>query len=488
MKKLIPLFFFLSIVAVFAVIYWEVNKVPVVHNIYPQTAQAKEIVQIKGKNFGSVPDKVFLSDYRVSDKDIIFWSSKDIHIQVPENTTSSFLSVKVSSRMSNKVLLIIEDELPYIENIPSPASRVPAIFPSRIGVGELLTIRDMRVTAGENVQGVYVPMERGMRLLADRYYVNSTPQELVIQIPDGMQSGMIYIQMSQDEIELGPITIITKGGERTRDNLRRFLVLQSVKAEKEGVPKYFRIHSLEENFAQPLIRLLQGDSDMLITPFIGHTEDGLELRRIFEIFRYRERIEFSSDFIHEERQYAPLFVQEYLSPSPFIPSDNPDLMRFAAQRLESTDLDTARALYEAVITRLQPDDAFSVADVDAAVETFDNQTGTAFGFSALLNSLLRSQDIPSRMIRGYLLEDATLIDHYWVEFFLHGFGWVACDPYLESVEEAPLFTYFAQLHAERFALARLPLRFYTFLSKSRFTAGIYPSSPFQETWAYLGTP
>ena len=79
---------------------------------------------------------------------------------------------------------------------------------------------------------------------------------------------------------------------------------------------------------------------------------------------------------------------------------------------------------------------------------YDNERGDCSEYSTLMVTLLRCQGIPARKVTGYVIsnnpttkpqvgqiwnfalanENSNFLGHAWVEYYVEGIGWIACDP------------------------------------------------------------
>jgi len=79
---------------------------------------------------------------------------------------------------------------------------------------------------------------------------------------------------------------------------------------------------------------------------------------------------------------------------------------------------------------------------------YDNQRGDCSEYSTLMITLLRCQGIPARKVTGYVISNnpattpqvgqtwnfdlsdgvSDFLGHAWVEYYVEGIGWIACDP------------------------------------------------------------
>ena len=107
-------------------------------------------------------------------------------------------------------------------------------------------------------------------------------------------------------------------------------------------------------------------------------------------------------------------------------SDDSRVVAKAAELTEglTTDLDKVTEIYHYVINNITYDYqlAATVAsgylpDVDAVLES---GKGICFDYAAVMSAMLRSQNIPCKLIVGY----AGTVYHAWINVYIEGVGWV----------------------------------------------------------------
>lgn len=96
------------------------------------------------------------------------------------------------------------------------------------------------------------------------------------------------------------------------------------------------------------------------------------------------------------------------------------------------DLDVVTYVYDYVIRTLTYDDQKAqeakdgnlngyLPDVD---EIINKKTGICFDYAAVMATMLRSQNIPTRMMIGYVSMNGESIYHAWISVYLKDTGWV----------------------------------------------------------------
>ncbi|NCB64243.1 MAG: transglutaminase domain-containing protein [Clostridia bacterium] len=100
---------------------------------------------------------------------------------------------------------------------------------------------------------------------------------------------------------------------------------------------------------------------------------------------------------------------------------------------KSSDLDKVGAVFDYVVDHFTYDTELArtvksgyLPNVDQALE---NQKGICFDYAAVMSAMLRSQDIPCKLVVGY----AGTTYHAWINVYLSGTGWVDKVIYFDGV-------------------------------------------------------
>lgn len=102
---------------------------------------------------------------------------------------------------------------------------------------------------------------------------------------------------------------------------------------------------------------------------------------------------------------------------------------------DTTKLDRVYHVYQYVIDHIDYDwdkvdevqGKFVLPIVD---ETFETKKGICFDYAALMSTMLRIQDIPTKLVTGMVEEGY----HAWVEVYIDNIGWIAPHIYFNSDE------------------------------------------------------
>jgi transglutaminase-like putative cysteine protease len=144
----------------------------------------------------------------------------------------------------------------------------------------------------------------------------------------------------------------------------------------------------------------------------------------------------------------------YLNPEPYIESNHALIKEMAHQLVgnENNPYTKAKILYEFVATKMKYNlnspikntgSINAIEDIKKA-EINQQQGGVCYDYATLYAALLRSQDIPARVISGFKISPYDLADlekhnqidiiynlHSWVEFYLEPYGWLFADPTID---------------------------------------------------------
>ena len=108
---------------------------------------------------------------------------------------------------------------------------------------------------------------------------------------------------------------------------------------------------------------------------------------------------------------------------------------FELTKNDDTVLKRIATLYNYVVDNITYDSnkAEEVQDIYVLPiidETLESGTGICFDYAALLTAMLRSQNIPTRLITG----NTTIEYHAWIEVYIEGKGWINPEILLNSKE------------------------------------------------------
>ena len=111
------------------------------------------------------------------------------------------------------------------------------------------------------------------------------------------------------------------------------------------------------------------------------------------------------------------------------------LLSFSLTEKAKTQLERVYLIYNYIIDNIdydydKLDEARSSYILPIIDETLDNKKGICFDYASLMSAMLRVQQIPTKVITGYV-DDGY---HSWVEVYIEGEGWINPQIYFNSEE------------------------------------------------------
>ena len=154
---------------------------PWIGSVSPQTGRTNTVVTVNGENFGSSRGSSSVRIGSVVVSSFTSWSSGAIRFRIPINTPPGNLTVRTSEGTSNSIRLEITS--PYLTRIS----------PAQIKTGDRLTLTggNFGTTRGTG----YVSFASNVRPSAADY-VSWSNSRIVVEVPDGAQSGNVRIATS----------------------------------------------------------------------------------------------------------------------------------------------------------------------------------------------------------------------------------------------------------------------------------------------------
>ncbi len=123
-------------------------------------------------------------------------------------------------------------------------------------------------------------------------------------------------------------------------------------------------------------------------------------------------------------------VEEFLKPSHYIESNDPELVSKARLEFASntSELETIRQVTEWVNKNVTYDFENYYNGIWSAKQTYLSRRGVCDEFSNLAAAFLRARGIPTQYIAGVSFDGERFGNHGWLEVYLGGKGWIGVDP------------------------------------------------------------
>lgn len=480
---------FLLLLGAFYILVSFTGRSPVIEDIRPMSAAPGEEIVIVGEHFGerrgrstvrlagSVPTS---SAYRE-------WTDSRIVMQVPEDATSGLAYVETERGRSNGVLFANAAHIPQGETVNGSSARpaISAVEPQTAAVGSLLTIRGTRF--GNNRNGAEVSFawrsadgETGRVVVSesDYGYAYWSAREIRVRVPDGAVDGLVTVRTARGESDGVAVEVERPVGAKRFVGRRSHAIAVSVTLdsvqlaeEASGGTVYLWAPTVSRAPEQRNYQTLTETDTPLFTRTAGvalyrirNPEPGSSwtLRRSSLFERYAVETDIEAAAVPAEFAQSAAFMRRYTEANVLLPVGAEAVQAEAARLLRTArnPYVRARRTYETVLARLSPVDRVGAVEPVAALTGGE---ANAYGYATLAVSLLRAQQIPARVVSGYLVCSQERIErHYWAEFYVEGFGWVPLDPAAADgavcagfdLPEDPRAYYFGNTDADRFAFSK----------------------------------
>lgn len=477
---------FLLSVSVLIVLLSIVSRSPSVTSVEPRKFTTGSRLTITGDNFGDQTGAVIISAQRIGTNRILDWADNTIVIEVPADTRSGLLYVQTNRGSSDGFLLTNRDEIPTPSterppNQPTVAS-VSAQLPR---VGGLVIITGDRF--GARRHDSFVTFSASWSGLSDVRpepgvigYPQWTQNQIIVRIPDGAAGGPVHLVVGDRRVPIGELEI-TPPAKRYL-SAREFVVRRRV--AYDGV-----VAAEADPDAPPGAR-----SVVVWMPIIGAFPEQGELRHIVAppqpmlsiesapIAVYRESMltdgsegEFAEVVAVKRRAVAldpaqldpaswtvrdEPFIEYYTRSTSHLPADSPAFVAVANEHADASPVNTARRLYEWLLTHLQYRPYLAERSASFGLET---RYGDDYTYATLMVALLRAAGIPARPVSGMLItQTGDSYVHFWCEMMILGEGWIPIDPSLGDgnfpgsfpVPDDPRIYYFGSLDPYRLTVQK----------------------------------
>lgn len=127
--------------------------------------------------------------------------------------------------------------------------------------------------------------------------------------------------------------------------------------------------------------------------------------------------------------YREVDKEKYLSPSPFIQSKDPELIKTAKTILKD-ERDAVLAVTIILNWIYKNVEKKPILSIPSALEVLKNMTGDCNEHAVLFTALCRAAGIPSRICAGIVYLEGSFYYHAWSEVYLN--QWVSVDPTLNQ--------------------------------------------------------
>ncbi len=428
-------------------------------------------IKIDGKNFGKVKlgSEVYINDLALTDSAFLKWSDSQIVIAIPKEIKSGLLYVVTKSGKTNSVIYTNPQETPKLisamytgeRSVQQNRPNIKSITPIVCKVGDVLSIRGNGFGKEQDKSRIYFTWiseakdpentEETTPVVSakenDFDYLAWNDKEIKVRIPDGAESGNVYINSERGVSNAKYIEIQHPYGikhyyKRNKYSIKYSITIKDVSAETGNsiylwVPKiidgpeqreisYIR----NDNQLEPILDDYKGVMLFCLEELRNDNQYEINLECIFN--RYSIRTEINTELVPREYDTSDELFKHYTGENEYIKPEQPAVKELASAITgrEKNPYLKAKKIYEYIV------DTFSFAYVnpykyDNWLSALDTKRGDSFIYAMLFCALARSAGIPARPVAGYIIDDdKRSVRHFWAEFYLPNIGWIPVDPFL----------------------------------------------------------
>ena len=469
------------------------GRPPVVESITPRIGYSKDVMVITGRFFGKSREggEVAVGGSRLVSGDYLEWTDNQISLRIPDDVSSGMVRVITRRGKSRGILFTNREQVPVVISGPVKAGEpyIRSIDPLGGTVGTLLDLSGMNFgedRGGTRVLFTWVSSEGAKEsegeggsltpaLEYDQDYEAWSDQEIQVRIPDGASSGHLLVATEKGRSNSLYIEVGGVAGTKLFPLKRTYALEYSVQVR--GVTGeapnslYLWVPKPLEGPEQRGIQLVSQEPEPMFEDVRGVKLYRLEdlvpgesygVSQSYMVDRYSVETKVNIGRVPPYDTATKLY-KRYTAADPQVPAASEQVLKLARSVVggERNPYRQARALYEYLITRLEPAPPAGEGDPLRSLET---RKADAYSYAILFCALARAAGIPARPVAGYLLERGqdSASRHYWAEFYLETVGWIPVDPFLGEgrirvsipPEANPRSYYFGSLDFDRITFSK----------------------------------
>ena len=309
----------------------------------------------------------------------------------------------------------------------------------------------------------------------DQDYEAWSDQEIRVRIPDGASSGHLLVATEKGRSNSLYVEVGGVAGTKLFPLKQTYAVEYSVQVRgvtgESPNSLYLWVPKPLEGPEQRGIQLVTQEPEPMFEDVWGVKlyrlenlvpGESYEVSQSYMVDRYSVETKVNVGRVPSYDPSTKLY-KRYTAADPLVPAGSEQVLKLARSVVagERNPYRQARALYEYLLTRLEPVSPTGERDPLRPLET---RRADAYSYAILFCALARAAGIPARPVAGYLLERGqdSASRHYWAEFYLETVGWIPVDPFLGEgrlrvsipPEANPRSYYFGSLDFDRITFSK----------------------------------
>lgn len=459
---------------------------------------------IQGGGFGETrgTSYVEIAGSRITASGYVSWSDGQIRVVLPPNVQDGLVTVGTSAGVSDPAFFANETGIPVaVRELPGTSvPSISSISPEKgARTGQKITIHGSHFGSARGDSAVYFTANRDKTASflseqdsdsqekislyipanADDFdYVSWSDSEITVRVPDGADSGAVFVETERGSSSPQKISLEFPSGKKQYAHRRTYVVqvaadISNHVSNQESTILLYIPKPAVSSF-QPYVQL----TEVYPEPFILDDEhDVIHKRQLNQITNNKER--FSQTFVvsacsvqgnfREKGMQAaysaenPLYMK-YTSADMCVPSDSQAVFRLLETIAgnERNPWKTARLIYDFMVSSYDISEKVRSGDI-SVLDIIRKKRGDAYDFAVLFTALCRAAEIPAVPVAGILVSDKnSVVPHWWTEIYFEGYGWFPVDvslgaglPFSPFIETgSPQEFYFGNLDNQHIAFSR----------------------------------
>ena len=464
-KPVVRFVSFLSFVAIGIVIAFvtgrDSGKKPVISSINPPIASPEDIFVIEGQNFGTEKDSSYITiaNSRITSSRYLSWSDSEIKIKLPANVQDGLVFVITEAGASTPAFFANKSSIPATVR-QDPKATVPVILDvlsdsasENSVIGQTLIISGTNFNTSRGASKVFFTAAKGSRT-ADVSYTAANPanydyeywsdDEIKVRVPDGVDSGFVYVETERGKSEPFPFSVNFPAGKKIFSAPRTYVLQTSVNLKPETdytdaiITMYMprpQVSSFQPEVTtnaitpEPLIK-----DDMFNIIFQDSLDRTVNQNTTYSSTYIVQTCMVSSGIIPGKvgnyTDKTKILYKQYLSPDEMIPSLSPKIQELKDSIIGKTknNYEKARLIYTYMIKNFKLYDDAVQENSASPEDLITLGTGDAYSFAVIFTALCRAAGIPAVPVGGVLISTLyTTRNHWWTELYFEKYGWFPVD-------------------------------------------------------------
>lgn len=524
--RVIVLLLFVALVFFLVYRFTDESKgAPVIESVNPMVAVPGDVITIRGQNFGKSQSSSYvkIADSRLTASTIERWSDTEIKLKLPPNVADGLLVVVTDEGESLPSFFANRENIPTVVYADAETDYpvIEEISPESATVGQLVTITGKNFGASRSSSKVFFTANRGVKTAAlseedlipseedfiavneNEFDYNSwSDTEIRVRVPDGADSGSLYVATENGESIAVNIDVTFPAGKKDYTSKKKYIIqtktLVSVPKRQEATLTLYSPRPAISS-SQPFVQL----SDMTATPLIA--DDSKALIYQMSLLPTQEK-NFSQNYVITvygvRANIKPQSITRYVNTrrdlyttftcaDSLIPCDDEKIIELKNEIVgkEKNPYRQAKALYDYICENFK---LTSGREQNKSVIDFiASKRGDAYDFTLLFTALCRSCGIPSVPVSGLLIDsNSSVTIHWWQEIYFENYGFFPVDLALacgqkftpfNSLDESPREFYFGNLDSQHIAFSRGWNQIKSSISSAK-TYGLTRTYALQSVW------